>query len=232
MKLPEKLAAFRRNFEAGGPPYNAPADIHPPMHRATAELIASGAAEKALKVGDTAPAFALKDPDGNLVSSQELLAAGPLVITFYRGVWCPYCNMDLQALQEALPKLKELGAQLVAISPQTGPNSRRSRRENKLEFLILSDPGNEVAEHHSICASGCPIISRRSTRQRSKMILRWSTGIQAGRYRCPPDTLSGRMPPSSMPKSTRTTRFAPTRRSCSRRSKRRCGIPVRHEVEN
>ena len=146
MNLPEKLAAFRRNFEAGGPPFNAPPEIHPPMHRATAELIASGAAKSALKAGDPAPAFALKDPDGKVISSQQLLAAGPLVVTFYRGVWCPYCNMDLQALQEALPRIKELGAQLVAISPQTAPNSRRSRRENKLDFPILSDPGNELAD--------------------------------------------------------------------------------------
>jgi peroxiredoxin len=146
MNLPEKLAAFRRNFEAGGPPYNAPAEIHPVMHRATAELIASGAAGKALKVGDKAPAFTLNDPDGNAVSSADLLAKGPLVVTFYRGVWCPYCNMDLQAIQEALPKIKELGADLVAISPQTAPNSRRSRRENKLDFPILSDPHNHVAD--------------------------------------------------------------------------------------
>jgi peroxiredoxin len=145
MTLPEKLAAFRANFEAGGPPWNAPAWVHEPMHRATAELIASGAAAKALKAGGKAPEFTLKDPDGKPVSSAELLAQGPLVVTFYRGVWCPYCNMDLQALQEALPELAAQGAKLVAISPQTTPNSRRSQRENKLGFPILSDPGNEVA---------------------------------------------------------------------------------------
>ena len=146
MKLPEKLAEFRRNFEAGGPPFNAPAHIHEPMHRATAELIASGAADKALKVGDKAPAFTLKDADGVDVSSIDLLARGPLVVTFYRGVWCPYCNMDLQAIEAALPSLKALGAQLVAISPQTAPNSRRSQRENKLSFPILADPGNAIAD--------------------------------------------------------------------------------------
>ena len=66
-------------------------------------------------------------------------------MTFYRGVWCPYCNMDLQAIQDALPALEKLGARLVAISPQTAPNSRRSARENKLSFPILSDPRNDVA---------------------------------------------------------------------------------------
>lgn len=145
MSLQEKLDAFRANFEAGGPPFNAPAWIHEPMHRATAELIASGAAGRALKVGDKAPAFALKDAEGREVSSAALLAEGPLVVTFYRGVWCPYCNMDLQAIQAALPELAKRGAKLVAISPQTPVNSRRSQRENKLGFPILADPGNAVA---------------------------------------------------------------------------------------
>ena len=145
MSLQDKLDAYRANFEAGGPPYNAPAHIHEPMHRATRELIESGAAEKALKVGDKAPAFTLNDAEKKPYSSADLLAKGPLVVTFYRGVWCPYCNMDLQAIEAALPELQSRGAQLVAISPQTAPNSRRSQRENKLSFPILSDPGNEVA---------------------------------------------------------------------------------------
>lgn len=145
MSLQAKLDAWRANFEAGGPPFNAPAWIHEPMHRATDELIASGAAKRALKVGDTAPAITLKDADGHDVSSASLLAQGPLVVTFYRGIWCPYCNMDLQAIQAALPELEKRGAKLVAISPQTAPNSRRSQRENKLSFPILSDPGNETA---------------------------------------------------------------------------------------
>jgi peroxiredoxin len=139
MPLQDKLDAFRENFEAGGPPYNAPAWIHEPMHRATAELIASGAASRAIKVGESAPAFILKDSEGRSVSSAELLKEGPLVVTFYRGVWCPYCNMDLQALQAALPDIEARGARLVAISPQTAANSRRSERENKLSFPILSD---------------------------------------------------------------------------------------------
>ncbi|MDR5814770.1 peroxiredoxin-like family protein [Caballeronia sp. LZ033] len=145
MSLQAKLAAFKKNFEAGGPPYNAPEWIHEPMRRATNELVAAGIAKNAEKVGDVAPTFRLRDADGNEVSSLEMLTQGPLVISFYRGVWCPYCNMELQALQEALPHIRELGANLVAISPQTAPNSRRSARENKLEFPILSDPGNEVA---------------------------------------------------------------------------------------
>lgn len=145
MSLQDKLDAFRENFEAGGAPWHAPKWVHEPMHRATDELKASGLAEKALKAGAQAPAFTLKDPEGQAVNSRDLLAQGPLVLTFYRGIWCPYCNMDLQALEEARAEITALGASLVAISPQTGVNSRRSQRENKLGFPILSDPGNEVA---------------------------------------------------------------------------------------
>jgi peroxiredoxin len=143
--LPERLAEFRANFEAGGPPYNAPSWIHEPMHRATDELIASGAAERALKAGAIAPSFVLKDAAGREFSSADALRRGPLVLTFYRGVWCPYCNLDLQAMQAALPALEARGASLVAVSPQTAPNSRRSERENHLAFPIVSDLGNDVA---------------------------------------------------------------------------------------
>jgi peroxiredoxin len=145
MSLQDRLDAFRTNFEAGGAPWHAPSWVHEPMHRATAELIASGAAARALQVGAAAPAFTLADAEGRPVSSATLLEQGPLVVTFYRGVWCPYCNMDLQAIEAAAARIRDGGASLVAISPQTAANSRRSQRENKLSFPILSDPGNAVA---------------------------------------------------------------------------------------
>ena len=115
------------------------------MHRATEELIASGLAERALKAGDMAPAFALNDADGNIVRSADLLGHGPLVVTFYRGVWCPYCNLDLQALEATRPELEARCAKLVAISPQTPPNSGKSQRQNGLGFPILSDTNSDVA---------------------------------------------------------------------------------------
>ncbi|HLG83485.1 MAG TPA: peroxiredoxin-like family protein [Bradyrhizobium sp.] len=145
MTLQSRLDAFKADFEAGKPPYNVPYSVIETMRRATAELIASGAAQKALKAGDRLPAFTLSDPEGNAVSSADLLARGPLVISFYRGVWCPYCNMELQALQDALPQFEQLGAKLVAISPQNLVNSRKSVRQNNLTFPILSDPHNAVA---------------------------------------------------------------------------------------
>ena len=145
MTLQAKLDAFKADFEAGKPPYSVPPSVIETMHRATDELITSGAAHQALRAGDKAPSFTLNDPGGNPVSSMDLLTKGPLVVSFYRGNWCPYCNMELQALQEALPSFRNLGASLIAISPQTPVNSRKSVRQNALEFPILSDTRNDVA---------------------------------------------------------------------------------------
>ncbi len=145
MSLQARLDAFKADFQAGKPPYSVPPSVIETMHRATSELIASGAAERALKVGNKAPSFTLPDPDRTDVASDALLAKGPLIVSFYRGVWCPYCNMDLQALQTALPEFERRSSRLVAISPQTPANSRKSVRQNALTFPILSDPHNDVA---------------------------------------------------------------------------------------
>jgi peroxiredoxin len=144
MSLQAKLDAFKADFEAGKPPYSVPRSVIETMHRATAELIESGAAQRAKKAGDVAPSFSLKDPEGNAVSSTDLLKRGPLVLSFYRGVWCPYCNIELQALEAAKPEFDKYDASLVAISPQTAPNSRKSVRQNRLSFPILSDVKGKV----------------------------------------------------------------------------------------
>jgi peroxiredoxin len=140
MTLQNRLDAFKAEFRAA-----RPAEVSAIMERATAELIASGAAARALKAGDHAPAFTLDAPDGTPTASTDLLAQGPLVVSFYRGVWCPYCNMELQELEAAREGFEAAGARLVAISPQNRVNSRKSLRENALGFPILSDPGNTVA---------------------------------------------------------------------------------------
>jgi peroxiredoxin len=145
VSLQDKLDAFKADYIAGKTPYNAPPEIHPIMARATKELTVSNRAGRALKVGDMAPTFSLEDPEGKVTSSSDLLARGPLVVSFYRGVWCPYCNMELQALQETLPQLQAFGASVVAISPQMLVNNRKSVRTNQLSFPVLSDPRNEVA---------------------------------------------------------------------------------------
>lgn len=146
MTLQSKLDAFKADFEGN----KAPPQVVALLHKSTAELIASGQAERALKVGDRAPTFKLQDADGNVVDSTQLLAKGPLVLTFYRGVWCPYCNMDLQAIEAAAAGIRELGASLAAVSPQTPANSHKSQRDNRLSFPILSDHGGETANAFGI----------------------------------------------------------------------------------
>ena len=145
MTLQDRLDAFKADFESGKLAFKPGHEALDIMHRATAELVASGQALNAKKAGDKAPEFALKDPDGNVVSSASLLENGPLVVSFYRGVWCPYCNLELQALQAALHEIEGRGARVIAISPQTAPNSRKSQRDNKLTFPILNDEKSRVA---------------------------------------------------------------------------------------
>ena len=146
LPLQGKLDAFKFEFDNNLAP---PAAVEA-LHRAIDELIASGAQSRALKAGDVAPEFTLPDPDGNPVSSKALLAKGPLVVTFYRGAWCPFCNFDLSALEEARSEIESRGASLVAISQQTAPNSRKSQRQNGLGFPILGDRGGEIAAQFGV----------------------------------------------------------------------------------
>lgn len=96
-------------------------------------------------VGDIAPNFSLSDALGNTVSLEGLLQEGKVVLTFYRGTWCPYCNLQLQQYQRVLGDIKALGANLVAISPQNPDASLSIKEKNELNFHVLSDNGNIVA---------------------------------------------------------------------------------------
>jgi peroxiredoxin len=106
--------------------------------------------DNALKVGDAAPDFTLPDAFGHEVSLKSLLAEGPLVISFYRGEWCPYCNLELRELQAALPKIQALGAKLVAISPEKSDGGIIATEKNQLTYPILSDFKNKLARQFGI----------------------------------------------------------------------------------
>jgi peroxiredoxin len=121
--------------------------------RAVEELLHSGIEEKILAVGETAPEFALKDAAGRLVRSADLLALGPLVIKFFRGRWCPYCVTELEAWRELHPRLREGGALLVAITPQTERQSDFMVGQHGLPFPVLSDPGCEYAAKFGLAYS-------------------------------------------------------------------------------
>ncbi len=116
------------------------------MSSAIEELRKSDILSKSLKVGDQMPLFTLPDVKKGDVTAKSLLAKGPLVVVFYRGGWCPYCNLQLHDLQGHLQEFKELGAELVAISPQTPDSSLSTVQKADLSFYVLSDVGNKVAK--------------------------------------------------------------------------------------
>lgn len=145
MSLQQEFDAFKADFQAAKCPWNASPEVHAAMERATAGLVASGQAARAVKAGERAPRFTLKDQAGHIVSSSERISRGPLVVAFYRGAWCPYCNLELQALNGMLPPLRALGAHIVAISPQTPLNSRKVVRDFALGFPILNDVRGEIS---------------------------------------------------------------------------------------
>lgn len=114
--------------------------------RAVEELFGSGIEERILPVGAAAPEFALKDSNGRLVKSADLLALGPLVIKFFRGRWCPYCMTELETWRDLYGQLREGGALLVAVSPQLERQSDFMVGQHMLPFPVLGDPGCGLAE--------------------------------------------------------------------------------------
>lgn len=145
MGLQEQLDAFKLEFARTAP------SGRPALYEAKIEeLRSSFAKEKAVGVGDLAPDFSLADARGNSVSLSKLLQRGPVIATFYRGGWCPYCNIQLRAYQAILPQLSCLGVGLVAISPQLPDGSLTTAETNALTFDVLSDVGNAVARRFGL----------------------------------------------------------------------------------
>jgi peroxiredoxin len=104
----------------------------------------------ALRTGQRAPEFALPDASGKLVALVNLLERGPIVLTFYRGGWCPYCNIALRTLQSHLSQIKQRGAALVAISPELPDQSLSTQEKLALAFSVLSDQDNVVARRFGL----------------------------------------------------------------------------------
>ena len=113
-------------------------------------LVQTDIAKRSLKVGDKAPNFTLPDTFDKQVTLSELLQHGPVVVTLYRGEWCPFCNLQLHAYQNILPQIQALGASLVAISPQTPDHSLSTVEKKELTFTVLSDVGNTVARQYKL----------------------------------------------------------------------------------
>jgi peroxiredoxin len=143
--LQSQLADFKASFKTRATPERVAT-----METATEQLRASGIERTALQVGQRAPQLSLPNAKGEPINLAQLWQQGPLIVVFYRGGWCPYCNLELRAWQQLLPQVKAQGAQLIAISPQTPDNSLSTREKNELAFEVLSDSSLQAAEGFGI----------------------------------------------------------------------------------
>lgn len=101
-------------------------------------------------VGDKAPNFALANAFGKTIKLEDELKKGPVVLVFYRGAWCPYCNLHLRALQESLPEFTKYGARLITITPQTPDKSAEQLKEDGFQFEVLSDLDSSVMKNYNL----------------------------------------------------------------------------------
>ena len=148
MSLEQELAAFKAEFSRTAPAGRAA------LYEAKIEqLRADFALASAVSVDEAAPDFALPNAAGKSIVLKQLLRSGPVILTFYRGGWCPYCNIQLRAYQSILPQISASGARLVAISPQLPDNSLDTVNKNALTFDVLSDVRNEVARSYGLVYS-------------------------------------------------------------------------------
>ncbi|EXJ88984.1 hypothetical protein A1O3_02048 [Capronia epimyces CBS 606.96] len=145
MSLAAQLNAVQSGFEA-----NAPAHMKAPIIKANQEFQRTYDPSKAIQVGDTLPSFKLSNAVGKEVTLAELLSNGPLLITFYRGEWCPFCNLALAALQKHIEELRAKGVTLIAISPELPSQSLSTSEKNNLKFQVLSDVQNKLAKQLGI----------------------------------------------------------------------------------
>jgi peroxiredoxin len=151
--LGDRIAAFQTQLAA-----TVPAQLATAIATEVDGIVRSRAGAKAPGRGDVAPPFALPDVHGTLQSLPSLLETGPVVLAFYRGQWCPYCDLQLRAYQEQLPRMRELGATLVAISPQTPDASLSTADKLNLAFPVLADTGNAIARSYGLVFTLSPTM--------------------------------------------------------------------------
>lgn len=127
-----------------------PVEMRKNFSEAIEEVRESGIEKKAKQVGDQAPDGTLMAWDESEVTLSQLWAKQPVVLTWYRGGWCPYCNLQMRAMQQSLAGLEGAGARLVAITPELPENTKQTAEENKLSFLVLHDKQNQLAHEYGI----------------------------------------------------------------------------------
>lgn len=122
-----------------------PSDVLAVMEGATEKLRNSGLEDKALAVGEQIPDFSLPDQHGVVRNLSYYLAKGPIVLNVYRGGWCPYCNLEMRALNAVLPEFHHRGANLVGLTPETPETAQDTLTANELDITVLSDKGNRIS---------------------------------------------------------------------------------------
>ena len=148
MSLKNDIDEFKSTFLP-----QIPGQLRNTMDKAQQALKDSRIAERALAAGNDAVDFTLPNARGEQVSSEALRQQGPIVVSFYRGGWCPYCSLELKALQSVNAEIEALGARLVAISPQVPDESLSTAEKNRLEFEVLSDVDSKVADQYGLTFS-------------------------------------------------------------------------------
>ena len=143
---------------------HAPPEVLAGLGAEIKKLAESGIARQALQVGSKAPDFSLPDAHGKPVTLSALLTKGPVVVTFYRGGWCPFCDLQLRAYQGALGAIHDLGAELVAISPQTPDYALLDVEKKQLTFPVLTDKGNAVARDFKLVFALSEALRKLQTR--------------------------------------------------------------------
>lgn len=139
MSLKEQLAEYRAGWYR-----RVPVERQAIMQRHIEQLRNGAIARQVLKVGDRAPPIVLGNAKGDIIDVGALIKVGPVIVSFYRGGWCPYCNLELKAFQELLPEITAVGASLVAISPEKPDDTLSTAQKNALTFEVLSDVGQTV----------------------------------------------------------------------------------------
>lgn len=140
-QLAEKAAESKKNL---------PPEMQQRFERGIEEVRETGIEDSAKNVGDKAVDAALMSWSGEQVKLSDMWADGPVVLTWYRGGWCPYCNLSLQALEKSLNKIEGAGAKLVALTPELPENARDTAEKNNLSFLVLHDKESRVAHEYGI----------------------------------------------------------------------------------
>jgi peroxiredoxin len=155
MNLQNELIAVRQAVAEKTPPH-----VVPTFEATKQRLMNSGLLQGALQPGQMIVNFELPDATGKLVKSSDLRQTGPLLILFYRGTWCPFCNLTVKAYQEQLQSFQDRGVTLVAISPQTPDHSLTLQEKHLLKFPVLSDAGNGIARQFGIVFQMDPALKQ------------------------------------------------------------------------